>query len=175
MDASCFLNESADAALVQMIESVSVTRSLTGLLACADHRNAAARGKVVEMLSRLVHCRSADLRRCKELPQLLARLPKMLAEHSPEARSAAREIVRELIHNGLVSTSEMENYVSADLISKSLAAEVVASGSNATNQGSTGTSGELGIDSNKTQSAKKPKKGSFLTHHFSRHCRNDFL
>ena len=118
MDASCFLNESADAALVQMIESVSVTRSLTGLLACADHRNAAARGKVVEMLSRLVHCRSADLRRCKELPQLLARLPKMLAEHSPEARSAAREIVRELIHNGLVSTSEMEKYVGADILVK---------------------------------------------------------
>jgi len=118
VEASCFLNESADAAIVKMIESVTVTRSLAGLLACADHRNAAARGKVVEMLLRLVRIRGADLKRCKDMQTLLVRLPKMLAEHNPEARRAAREMVRELINSGLVPMSEMEKYVSLDLLRK---------------------------------------------------------
>lgn len=123
VDASVFLNESAEAALLEMVKSVSVQRSLAALLLCADNRSQYIRGKVSKLLLRLVNTRTGELRGCKDMPSLLGRLGRSVDDQTPEARAGSRSTVKALLRQGLVTRSELERFVPADKIEKCLLIE----------------------------------------------------
>lgn len=112
--------ESADTALQAMIENVSCTRALTGLLQHVTHRSATTRSKVAICLHALVHAKGAELPSCKEFESFKSLLPKLLQDAAPETRSYSRETVRVLVDRQIVSRAEFEVHVPGDLLDKIL-------------------------------------------------------
>lgn len=119
-DSSNFLGESADQALLLMIDNINPLRSFAALLLMVDHKNAAIRSKTSFMLAVLLKQHPGDLAMSKDLDQLKGKLMKMLQDASPETRSNSREIVRLLLGPLRGSRPELEGYVGADLVEKSL-------------------------------------------------------
>ena len=103
-----------------MTASVTATRSLHALLSCADHRNAAVRGKVAEHLLTLVKSKTSELRGQKEMSMFLMKLAKLIGDQSPEARAASRDIIRSLINSGLTTYGEAERLLTTEVVDKCL-------------------------------------------------------
>ena len=124
-DSSTFLVESAERALQQMMDGVSPSRSLTGLLTAAEHRAPTVRGKVASVLYSLWYQKLKELRgTCmsggKEQEVLKFRVGKLVCDQSPEARAASRNLVRFLVKEGVVSKGEWESVISAEQLPKIL-------------------------------------------------------
>jgi hypothetical protein len=110
-DSSTFLVESAERALLQMMENVSAAKSLSGLLTAAEHRASTVRGKVASVLYLLWHQKLKELKAIcfpggKDQDMLKTKISKLVSDQSPEARTASRNIVRFLVLEGVVSKSE---------------------------------------------------------------------
>jgi hypothetical protein len=108
-----------------MMDGVSPSRSLTGLLTAAEHRAPTVRGKVASVLYLLWHQKLKELRgTCmsggKEQEVLKFRVGKLVCDQSPEARAASRNLVRFLVKEGVVSKGEWETVISADQLPKIL-------------------------------------------------------
>lgn len=156
VDSSLFLSESAEASLLEMVKSVSVQRSLSALLLCADNRSQYIRGKVSRLLLRLVNTRTSELRGCKDMPSLLGRLGRSVDDQTPEARAGSRSTVKALLRQGLVSRTELERYLPADKVEKCLQTE----DSNADCNGSLSVGrmeSNAGLGYGKTLNRRRPK------------------
>lgn len=119
-DSSNFLSEVSENALVQMVDNVSASRSLAGLLTSVEHRQANIRAKAAMFIDCLLLRRCEDVRGSREIEGLKLKLSKLLQDSLPETRANSRDVVRILLNNGLVQKSELEHFVSMDLIDKSL-------------------------------------------------------
>lgn len=106
--ASSFLGESAEMTLCHLIDNVSASRALAGLLQASENRNANLRGKVAGFLHFLVIQKSSELAGCRELDALKMRLKYLLNDNTPEARSSSRDVVKILIHNNVCSRAELD-------------------------------------------------------------------
>lgn len=119
-DTSGFLGESAEQALLLMIDNVSAARSLGALVAASESRNALVRGRCGCMLFNLIARRGAEVVHTREMENLRVRLPKLLSDQTPEARAYARRIVFTLVNEGHLSRSDLEQTISTDQIEKSM-------------------------------------------------------
>jgi hypothetical protein len=119
-DSSNFLSEVSENALVQMIDNVSASRSLAGLLTSVEHKQANIRAKAAMFINCLLFRRCDDVFGSREFEGLKSKIAKLLQDSLPETRANSRDIVRILLNNGLVQKSELEHFVSMDLINKSL-------------------------------------------------------
>ena len=125
-DSSSFLVDSAEWALQQMMDGVTPSRSLAGLLTAVDHKTASVRGKVASLLYLLFCQKLKELRiSCaaggKELDCLKAKICKLVTDQTPEARTASRNIIRYLVKEGIVSKWEWAQHITADQLDKILA------------------------------------------------------
>lgn len=112
--------ESADNVLQAMVDNLSCGRTLFGLMQHVTHRSPAVRSKIAVCLHALAHSKGGELNSCKDYEGFKAALPKLLQDSAPEARAYSRELVRMLIHRGIASRAELEDYISADQIDKIL-------------------------------------------------------
>ena len=117
--------DSAERALQQMMDGVTPSRSLAGLLTAAEHKTAFVRGKVASLLYLLFCQKLRELRISfaaggKELDGLKARISKLVHDQTPEARTASRNIVRFLVKEGIVSKWEWCQHIPADQLDKIL-------------------------------------------------------
>ena len=144
-DSSSFLVDSAERALQQMMDGVSPSRSLAGLLTAAEHRTACVRGKVASLLYLLWYQRVRELRlSCiaggKEQETLKMKISKLISDQTPEARTASRNIVRFLLREGVVTRCEWEQHMTADqldkILSQSMSAPTAIGGSSGSGSGS---------------------------------------
>jgi hypothetical protein len=117
-DSSIFLGESADKALESMILNVGSNKSLSGLLTALDCKSANQRAKVTYFIYLLTKYRGSEFSSLKEFETLKTKLPKLLQDQSPDSRSAARGIVRELLSNSVIQRNELEFYIPGDQIEK---------------------------------------------------------
>ena len=123
-DTSIFLIESAERAVHKMIDHVSATRSLAGLLVGTENRNPNLRGRVAGFLHSLVLQRAGELCGARELESLKIRLGKLISDHTPEARASGRDIVRILVQQGIATRAELELHIPADQLQKALSLAV---------------------------------------------------
>ena len=114
------MSEVADDAMSRVLESASMGRCLGALLTLAAGRSPVARGKAVCFLFRLVAQRPGELRGLRDLDGLLARLPKMLGDHTPEARSFGRQLVRLLLSKDLVSRAELTAHLTDEELERAM-------------------------------------------------------
>lgn len=127
-----------------MMDGVSPSRSLAGLLTAAEHRAPTVRGKVASVLYLLWHQKLKELRgTCmsggKEQEILKFRVGKLVCDQSPEARAASRNLVRFLVKEGVVNKGEWETVISADQLPKILSQKLtppVAIGTGSSNRAS---------------------------------------
>lgn len=113
-----------------MMDGVTPSRSLTGLLTASEHRAPTVRGKVASVLYHLWHKKSKELRvTCflgsKEQEIVKFRIGKLVSDQNPEARSASRNIVRFLLKEGAVSQKEWESVIPCDTLEKILSQRLV--------------------------------------------------
>ena len=135
--------ESAERALLQMMENVSASKSLSGLLTAAEHRASTVRGKVASVLYLLWHQKLKELKSfcfqgSKDQDILKAKISKLVSDQAPEARTASRNIVRFLVLEGVVSKSEWQLCIPSNQLDKILSQSLTApslSGSNASGGG----------------------------------------
>eukprot|EP00602_Paraphysomonas_sp_CaronLab_P002010 CAMPEP_0185022652 /NCGR_PEP_ID=MMETSP1103-20130426/5358_1 /TAXON_ID=36769 /ORGANISM="Paraphysomonas bandaiensis, Strain Caron Lab Isolate" /LENGTH=1419 /DNA_ID=CAMNT_0027554823 /DNA_START=78 /DNA_END=4334 /DNA_ORIENTATION=+ len=119
-DSSVFISESIDDSLTAMIDNVSPSRTLTALLSGIDNRSGSIRGQVVRMIVILFQNRTMELNNTKDLEALFSKMPKMLADTSPESRTFGRELVRLLLTSRLTTKKYMEELLSEEIVKKSL-------------------------------------------------------
>ena len=116
-----------------MMDGVTPSRSLTGLLTAAEHRAPTVRGKVASVLYQLWHQKLRELKSTcmsggKEQEVLKYRVGKLVFDQSPEARAASRNLVRFLVKEGVVSKGEWEQVISADQLPKILSQSLTPPG-----------------------------------------------
>jgi len=126
-DSSAFVSDSCESSLTALIDGCTPTRTLSAFLLSQENRSAGIRGKAARLLVRLVENRAEELKTIyrrdstsKEFESLFQRIPKLISDHTPEARSSGREIIRVLIFSNLISNRDLEVYVPADVIDKAL-------------------------------------------------------
>lgn len=95
-----------------------IARCLPALLSIVNHRNPQMRGKVCQFLLRVVTLKSLELRGYRDIDAFLNRIPKMISDHTPEARQSTKLIVRALLTTGIVSRAELEIYIASEEIDK---------------------------------------------------------
>jgi len=120
IDSSSFIAESADKVLQTMIDYITCSRTLSGLLLHVTHRSPAVRAKIAICFHALIHSRGEELSICKDFEAFKAALPKLLQDSAPESRAYSREVVRLLVHRGIASRPELETHISVDLLDKIL-------------------------------------------------------
>jgi hypothetical protein len=130
-DSNSFLVDSAERALQQMMDGVTASRSLTGLLTATDHRTAVVRGKVASLLYLLWTLKLKELRvYCvaggRDQETIKIRIGKLVSDQTPEARTASRNIVRFLVKERVISKTEWEPHISVDQLGKILAQALIA-------------------------------------------------
>lgn len=130
-DSNSFLVDSAERALQQMMDGVTASRSLTGLLIATDHRTAVVRGKVASLLYLLWTLKLKELRvYCvaggRDQETIKSRIGKLVSDQTPEARTASRNIVRFLVKERVISKTEWEPHISVDQLGKILAQALIA-------------------------------------------------
>lgn len=108
-----------------MMDGVTPSRSLAGLLTAVEHRTAFVRGKVASLLYLLFCQKLRELRvTCatggKEQDGLKTRISKLVSDQTPEARTASRNIVRFLVKEGIVSKWEWCQHIPMDQLDKIL-------------------------------------------------------
>ena len=109
-----------------MMDGVTPSRSLAGLLTAVEHKTASVRGKVASLLYLLFCQKLKELRiSCaaggKEIDCLKAKICKLVTDQTPEARTASRNIIRYLVKEGIVSKWEWAQHIAADQLDKILA------------------------------------------------------
>lgn len=124
VDSSAFLSGSANAALCAMMERISVGRAITLLMQYgADHKTAGIRGTTANCVCHLITARTEDFRSsgCKDaLDSLKPRLAKFISDPNPNVRAQAREIIRQLVTNGILSRTQIEQIVTPNLVARAL-------------------------------------------------------
>lgn len=103
-----------------MVDYATALRSLVALLGFADHKTATVRAKVAGSLLLLLQRRFDELQGQREMDGLKSRLGKLLQDQNPETRSHAREIAKFLLNTAGMTRSDLENFVSTDLLDKAL-------------------------------------------------------
>ena len=108
-----------------MMENVSASKSLSGLLTAAEHRASTVRGKVASVLYLLWHQKLKELKAScfqgsKDQDMLKAKISKLVSDQAPEARTASRNIVRFLVLEGVVSKSEWQLCIPSNQLDKIL-------------------------------------------------------
>jgi hypothetical protein len=126
-DSSAFLSESCEASLTALIDNCTPTRTLAAFLMSQENRSPGIRGKAARLLVRLVENRAEELKSiyqrdstAREFDSLFQRIPKLIADNTPEARASGREIVRLLIFSNIISSRDLSAYVPADAIDKAI-------------------------------------------------------
>jgi hypothetical protein len=118
-----FLSEVSDRALEKMVECISIHRSLSSFLTSVENsKSAILRAKATYFLYYLAksHCKEFPLHN-KEYDVLKAKIGKLLQDSSPETRLTARNIVKVLLLNNVITKDELENNrISSDQIDKCL-------------------------------------------------------
>ena len=153
--------ESAERALLQMMENVSASKSLSGLLTAAEHRASTVRGKVASVLYLLWHQKLKELKSScfqgsKDHDMLKAKISKLVSDQAPEARTASRNIVRFLVLEGVVSKSEWQLCIPSNQLDKILSQSLTPpslSGSNASGGGQRKSRSSLSSTSTSTSTA----------------------
>ena len=122
-DTNVFLGQCARDALMRMIENVTATKALAGLLSVIDSRTGDVRGKVASLLSQLIQSKGGELAGTREFMDGLVKfkLEQILSDKDPEARASAREILESVMVQNLVGDDRMlENFIPTGVIEKSL-------------------------------------------------------
>ena len=108
---------------MRMIENVTATKALAGLLSVIDSRTGDVRGKVASLLSQLIQSKGGELAGTREFMDGLVKfkLEQILSDKDPEARASAREILESVMVQNLVGDDRMlENFIPTGVIEKSL-------------------------------------------------------
>lgn len=105
-----------------MMERISVSRAFALLMQYgAEHKTAGIRGSTANCICHLVVVRTDELKAnaCKEsLESLKSRLGKFMGDPNPNVRAQTREIIRQLVTNGIFTRTQLEACVAPNLIAK---------------------------------------------------------